>query len=366
MGAAAGIALLGLALIVTGGLFDAEPLYVPGAAFAALGVVVPVWLHVAARGAKVSREITARRVVEEDPFEVLLTVKAGVLPPLSARIADPLVPAGVPAPLVAPGGAPGHVRLTVRFARRGRRRLGPPSLVFRDPLGLACVSVPGHGEHDVLVLPRVGPVQFVTEGGAARAGRAPALVASAAIEVDGLRPYREGAPASRIHWPAVARGAGLIERRLRGESDSRPLIVLDARAPDTPEDLDAAVRAAASLCHELAKAGGCSLLLPGDRRGTVIDADLGGWPALHARLALVEGGPGTPPPSAAAGEGRRGPVVYVSARRVHRLPAAYSASRGTRYLVVPGDLPGRAATFAVTGCHGYALTRAERAEAVAG
>ncbi|MCW3064486.1 MAG: hypothetical protein JWN32_1658, partial [Solirubrobacterales bacterium] len=313
MGAAAGIALLGLALIVTGGLFGAEPLYVPGGGFVALGVLVPAWLRVAARGAQVTREITTRRVVEEDPLEVLLTVKAGLLPPLGGRIADPLLPEGAPAPLVAPGGTPGHVRVTVRFARRGRRRLGPPALVLSDPLGLARATVPGRGEDDILVLPRTGPVQFATEGGAARAGRAPALVASAAMEVDGLRPYREGAAASRIHWPAVARGAGLMERRLRGESDSRPLIVLDARAPERPEDLDAAVRAAASLCHELARAGGCSLLLPGDRRGTVIDADLGGWPALHARLALVDSGPGTPPPATAAGEGRRGPVVYVSA-----------------------------------------------------
>jgi uncharacterized protein (DUF58 family) len=360
MGTAAGIALLGLALIATGGLFDAEPLYVPGAAFTALGVLVPLWLRAAAWGASVSREIAARRVVEEDPCEVVLTVRAGAVPPLGGRIADPLVPEGVPVPLVAPGGGPGHVRLNVRFARRGRRRLAPPALVLRDPFGIARATVPGFGEHDVLVLPRLYPVQLAREGGATRAGRAPALVAQAAMEVDGLRPYREGAPASRIHWPAVARGAGLIERRLRGESDSRPLVVLDARAPETPEDLDAAVRAAASLCHELAQAGGCGLLLPGDRRATVIDADLGGWPALHARLALVDGAPGTPAPAPAAAEGRRGPVVFVSARRTSRLPAGFAVPRGARFLVVPGALEGRAATFTVAGCTGYGLTRAER------
>src|SRR5437868_6940338 len=123
MGTAAGIALLGLALIATGGMFDAEPLYVPGAAFTALGVLVPLWLRAAAWGASVSRAIAARRVVEDDPCEVVLTVRAGVLPPLGGRIVDPLVPQGVPVPLVAPGGEPGHVRLNVRFARRGRRRL---------------------------------------------------------------------------------------------------------------------------------------------------------------------------------------------------------------------------------------------------
>ena len=54
--------------------------------------------------------------------------------------------------------------------------------------------------------------------------------AMAAVDVDGLRPYRPGTPASRIHWPAVARGAGLIERRLQADGDSRPMIVLDAAA----------------------------------------------------------------------------------------------------------------------------------------
>jgi uncharacterized protein (DUF58 family) len=357
MGTAAGIALLGLALIATGGLFDAEPMYVPGVAFTALGILVPLWLRAAAWGATVSRQIAARRVVEDDPCEVVLTVRAGVVPPLGGRIADPLVPEGVVAPLVAPGGEPGLVRLSVRFTRRGRRRLAPPALVLSDPFGIARVSVPGHGEHDVLVLPRLHPVHVASEGGRARSGRAPALVAQAAMEVDGLRPYREGAPASRIHWPAVARGAGLIERRLRGESDSRPLVVLDARAPDAPEDLDAAVRAAASLCHELARAGGSAILLPGDRRATVIDADLGGWPALHARLALVEGGPGTPPPAAAATEGRRGPVVFVTARRA---PQPFAVARGARFLVVPGTLDGRAAAFTVAGCTGYSVARAER------
>ena len=91
----------------------------------------------------------------------------------------------------------------------------------------------------------------------------------AAVDMDGLRPYRVGTPASRIHWPAVARGHGLIERRLQADGDSRPLVVLDARLPGPDaqsELLDAAVRAAASLVLELARRGGCGLLLPGEQR----------------------------------------------------------------------------------------------------
>ena len=54
-------------------------------------------------------------------------------------------------------------------------------------------------------------------------------VATAEVDVDGLRPLREGTSAARIYWPAVARGAEPMERRLAGEGDGRPLVVLDPR-----------------------------------------------------------------------------------------------------------------------------------------
>lgn len=350
-------ALLGLALVVAALMFDIEPLYAPGAAFVLLGVLTPTWLHVAAHGARVTRSIGVRTVLEDEPLAVSLTVHAGALPPLGARVVDALVPAGVPVPLIAPGGAPAELRLAVPFARRGRRRLGPPRLVLSDPLGLARATVTGEGEDEVLVLPRFEPVRFAAHGGAGRPGGAPLLVAGAAVELDGLRPYREGAPASRIHWPAYARGAGLIERRLRDASDARPLVVLDARAPARAEDLDAAVRAAASLVHELARRGGCALLLPGDRRPIEVDGERG-WPAAHARLALVETDPERRPPAPIVGQARRGPVLCVCARALTRLPPSVAKGAfGARYLVVPGTLAGRTAAFSVAGCSGYALSR---------
>jgi uncharacterized protein (DUF58 family) len=379
-GPAARVALLGLALTLAGGLFDAEPLYAPGIALLMLAAVVPAWVHLAARRAGVSRTVEARRVLEGEPVEAVIDVALGAgLPSPGGLIRDPLVPEGLPLPPLrfVPGrGARGTLRLSVRFERRGRRRLDPPHLELRDPLGLSSARVdappaesvfdsgalrrgstlPTRGAGEILVLPRLHPVRAATEGGETGLGRAPVLAAAAEVELDGLRPYRPGAPASRIHWPALARGAGLIERRLRAESDARPLVVLDARAPAREEDLDAAVRAATSLVHELAGEGGCAVLLPGDRRPTLLDADGSSWAAVHARLALVESGG---PPPAAVGPARRGAVVYVTARVVDRLPSVLAtAARGARLLVVPGVLPGRAASFTVAGCTGYALRAA--------
>src|ERR1700733_8579028 len=147
-----------------------------------------------------------------------------------------------------------------------------------------------------------------------------------ATEVDGLRPYRPGTPASRIHWSALARGAGVLERRLQADTDSRPLVVVDARGsgpPAPPEYLDAAVRAAASLVLELGKQVGCGLLLPGEHRPLEVEPDLAALPVAHARLALVAGGPATPAPRppqparhpAAAGRDVRGRGLHRVRRR---------------------------------------------------
>ena len=204
---------------------------------------------------------------------------------------------------------------------------------MRDPLELARVeAISAVGHQQVLVLPRTEPVRW-RGAGATRRLRLPdghaGSEALAAVDLDGLRPYRKGTPASRIHWPAVARGAGLIERRLAADGDARPLVVLDARMPASAgragrDLLDAAVRAAASLVLDFARAGGCGLLLPGEQRATKIDRELISWPAAYARLALVEGGSDSRAPALSTLTARGGAMIYVAASPVERLSAILS------------------------------------------
>ena len=87
-----------------------------------------------------------------------------------------------------------------------------------------------------------------------------------------------------------------------------------------------AVRAAASLCVHLAREGGCALLLPGDRRPVDIGHDLGAWPALHARLALVEAG-GAPPARRARAARRRGHLGHRRGPRPRPADARAAARR---------------------------------------
>ncbi len=150
-----------------------------------------------------------------------------------------------------------------------------------------------------------------------------------------------------------------MERRLRVTENVRPLVVLDVRGAPNPDALDAAVRAAASLTLALAREGGCALLLPGERRPSTIGAELGRL-AGRARAARAgRGGESAPAPALGGAGLRRGPLLYVSARRVERLPpAAQAIARGPASLIVPGRLQGRESLFAVAGCHGYAQTSA--------
>jgi uncharacterized protein (DUF58 family) len=351
------MALLALALGLAAALFDAEPLWVPAVALALLSGGAAAWVALGSRGLRVSRTLGARRVMEDEPLDVVIDVRAGTLPLPTGRLVDPLLDGPI---ALATGRRRSRIRIQVRFGRRGRRTLEAPKIVVSDPLSLATrtvqpqVSGGGAGGDEVLVLPRIERVTAPGEGDQDHTRSRGREIATAEVDVDGLRPLREGTSAARIYWPAVARGAEPMERRLAGEGDGRPLIVLDPRGAATPEDLDAAVRAAASLTVHLARQGGCSLLLPGDKRPTVLEPTLSGWPHLHARLAVVhEQGR----PQLAGLTGRRGDVIYVSARVRTSPPAGTGSAAGARMLVVPRGLPGRRAAFAVAGCQAYTLER---------
>ena len=364
---AGAVAVAGLALILVALMFDAAPVFVPGIALLVLGVVAPAWVQLAARGAGIERQLDSDRVVEDEPIEATIEVSRGHWGLPGAAVLDPL--AGKPVLLYAPmsllsGSQSASVRIVARFPRRGIRRIDPPTLVVSDALELArVVRVSPSPPQELLVLPRTERVRWAPGAGEKwrRAAGMASVEPMGATEIDGLRPYRQGTPASRIHWPALARGAGLLERRLQADTDSRPLVVLDARGSGPPEHLDAAVRAAASLVLELGRRVGCGLLLPGEHRPLEVEPDLTAWPIAHTKLALIDGGEGgadSRAPGLAPGA-RSAQVVYVAATSLARLPPALlGAGVRAAVLVVPTPLvtqPMHDATFEVAGCVGFVV-----------
>src|SRR6478752_3829663 len=174
MRSAAGCALLGILLLLVAGTFDAEPL------------------------------------------AIRVEALAGRLPLPPGVIDEPLL--AEPAQLDA-GRRRSALRIEASFGRRGRRVLEPPALILRDPLGLAERTIVSGEPDEVLVLPRVYPVKTTAAGGETTGAHARMLLTAAAeTEIDGLRQHVEGTPASRIHWASLAKGHGLMERKMIAEA----------------------------------------------------------------------------------------------------------------------------------------------------
>ena len=339
---------LGLSLCLAGGAFGATTLFVPGAALLLLAGTATGWVWLAARGARVERVLASTSVQEQAPLRA--TVRA-----VRTRVPMPGVearawPSGPLLPLTRSCRA--AITAEVRFACRGRHQLAPASVVIGDPLGLASRTILSPAD-DVLVLPRIEPLQLTDPGGQTATWGRPGVPAlgTGAAEVDSLIVHQPGAPASRIHWPTVARTRTLMERRLVDDGDQAPLVVVDPRDPSDPDALDRALRAAASLCVHLARDGACRLLLPGDRRPAWFDRELRGFPESHARLALLEPDNGPPPLACLAGANT---VIWVSAANGRLRPLAQLRAP-TRYLVSPHPRPGWRVRFTVAGCSGQWL-----------
>src|ERR1700749_2608193 len=198
MSRAAGVTASGLVLILFALLFSAAPLFFPGFALTFMGLATPAWISFAARGARVERQLHSDRVIEEEPLEATIEVTRGPWGLPGGELQDPL--AGAPVSLrgwLSPlsGDSTANVRVVARFARRGRVTVEPPSLVVRDPLELACAVRRAAGPADeTRVRPRPecvhGPGRPLPPPGPS-VGRPPPEP-MAAVEVDGLRPYREG------------------------------------------------------------------------------------------------------------------------------------------------------------------------------
>lgn len=333
---AAQLGAAGAVLCVLAGLFAASALYVPGIALLLVAMLAPAWVRLAAARASVALSPAAASAYEGERVAVAVSVRRGLLPFGTAELFVGALPVPLPA-----GRMSARMSVSVLAERRGRQPIGPARLRLGDPLGV-CVRELRSREQEVLVLPRVYPVSAAVLERVQRGGGRGART-DAQLHLDSLRSYDASGPASRIHWPTVARTGELMARAFVADADPRVLVVVDARVPASEDALDEALRAAASLCLHLARTCGCELLLPGEARPRPIGSGLEGWPALHARLALVRAGTQTGSARVAGGGERT--VVYVTGAAPGERTGAMPCWR-----VGPHPLAGVAVAFDVAGC----------------
>ena len=324
-----------------------------------------------------TRTVGARRTIEEEPVVIDLIVSGGRLPLPSGYIEDDLLPK--PAAMVS-GRRRTEVHISARFARRGRKVLPPPRIVVSDPLGLATRVVTAEDPAELLVLPRLEkvvtpPGEGDGSGLAARRGR-PSIAAE--VDLDGLRPYRPGAAASRIFWPGAgarrrAHGAPPALRRRHAAADrARPAPSrarggprrggarhrLAVRAPGARRRLRAAAaRRPAPDGHRVRRSSAGRTCTCAWRWSTIAPGPNVGRPGVAPGAAALRGRPPSGARAARAGPRRRRRALPHRAGR--RRPARRALRAWT------ARVGGRRAAFTVAGCTGYELSGTRRVAEVA-
>jgi uncharacterized protein (DUF58 family) len=175
----------------------------------------------------------------------------------------------------------GHSSRRLTIERPGAHVIGPSAVRVRDDLGLFSRHRSAGEPAVVLVLPAPANVGIQPRPQGADPGGDP--------EPDGLQPYARGTPVGRIHWPSVARAGEWQERRVVSAPRGLPLVVVDLSGAASDAAIDWTLRAAAGQIHGMARAGGCRVLLPGERVPLPVENVAEGWPTVHRRLAGLRG-----------------------------------------------------------------------------
>jgi uncharacterized protein (DUF58 family) len=260
----------------------------------------------AARRLTVSRTVIEREVQEDDPVRLRFDVHGIRWLPVRVEAEDQ---SGAWVEL-----APAGTFLEVRVGRRGAYTLLPSRVRVRDALGILEWPLRAGPPEPLLILP-------TPDGQAHAHPRHP--VTYPGPEPDGLRAHTPGDPVTRIHWPALARGAGLHVRRFAAAPSGLPLVVVDTRGTRDSHAVDWAARTAAGHLLALIRSGGCRVLLPGDTTETTIIEVEAGWRVVHRRLAMLDASVlGTPSQLARGAPAIRVRASAVPAGLAHAVPRA--------------------------------------------
>lgn len=124
----------------------------------------------------------------------------------------------------------------LRMPRRGVAAVGPLRIGIADPFGLARIDREIGAAHEVIVTPRVTPLDAALGGAASIDGVVHGLQRRTHPNSDELiaREYRYGDPMRRVNWPATARRGELMVREEEQRGDPEARILLDTTLAGRP------------------------------------------------------------------------------------------------------------------------------------
>ncbi|MBI5094272.1 MAG: DUF58 domain-containing protein [Candidatus Hydrogenedentes bacterium] len=205
------------------------------------------------------RKVTVKReappsVHRLEPFMVVIGMEnhKRFMPAVSVRVES--VETGQPtvgfAPVIAARRA-AVLRIAQRCERRGIHTLPPLELVSPHPFGLGEVRRRYRDNSEVVVYPRVLPLNSPLRDFVSESGQIPAPIQDETNEYFSLREYVSGDDIRRIAWKASARLRKWLVREHQREISREIAIDFDTRAPgksDSAEDIfEESVELVASL-----------------------------------------------------------------------------------------------------------------------
>lgn len=206
---------------------------------------------------RVTREVSAERLLEDERVTVVSTLRAEVAVPL----VEVLEPLPVPADLergrhhaffrLRPGEAV-RWEFTLRCGGRQRLRLGGPHLRLWGLLGLAAAERRYRAPQAVAVYPRLAPLRALPRPVRTQTfvGNHVSPAQGEGIEPGDIRPFAPGDLVRHVHWRSTLRLGTLHVTRHHRERNADVVLLLDTLSEMGPPGatvVDAAVRGAATL-----------------------------------------------------------------------------------------------------------------------
>ena len=286
-----------VALCGLGRFLGVSELYIVGVAAGALVVCSTLAVRVSSANVSVRRHLAPTRILSGGHGEVVLELRNDARLPAALLMVEDACPTQLSdAPrFVVPGLGAGRttaVRYRITGSVRGRFTVGPMRLRVRDPFGLAQRIRRYKGREDVVVYPRIEPLEDPPAPGTQPGSGSSALrrLFNTGDEFYTMREYVQGDDLRQVHWPSTAHRQKLMVRQQEQPWEAEATVLCDTRrlahrtsGPGSP--LEKAISLAASLVWHLADDGfTLRLLTDADERLPAPD----GWNALLDRLAEVE------------------------------------------------------------------------------
>lgn len=189
---------------------------------------------------------------------------------------------------------------------RGEYRLGPGRILTGDLFGLYPVERIEPLKLDLLVYPRVVPVDLekLKLTGLVGERAVPRTIYEDSSRTMGARDYLLGDPFKRVHWKASARRGALQSRLYESTTSLSTVLVLDAAGfnDESEDDFELAVTAVASLAAAVSGTGSAVGLALFAEPEVVLPAASGRGRLLEILEALARVEPSTAPPGRGAVE----------------------------------------------------------------